>query len=217
MPLCCILTELFVLHLFMTFRRFLLASSTVLFLAACGVDTTGLSPDLHNEPHPSTSANAAVTVMEYADFQCPACKAAHTVILKPLVEKYGTQIRYEFHHMPLSSIHRFAIDAAEAAECSADQGKFWEFADIVFERQDTLSREALTQWGRELELDMELFERCRDSHIKRDGVIASYDEGREKGVTGTPTFFVNGTRVESDIAAISAAIDEAVGTAGQRL
>ena len=217
MRLSAILTELFVLHLFMTFRRFLIASCSALLLAACGVDTTGLSADLHNQPHPQTSANAAVTVIEYADLQCPACKAAHTTIVKPLIEKYGTQIRYEFRHLPLSSIHRFAIDAAEAAECAADQGKFWEFVDIVYERQDTLSREALTEWGNELELDMDLFGRCRDSHIKRDAIIASYDEGRGKGVTGTPTFFVNGTRVESDLAAISKAIDDAIGTAGQRL
>lgn len=198
-------------------RRTFLALACTLALAACGADTTGLSPDLSNQPHPSTSANAAVTVTEYADLQCPACRAAHTVIVKPLIDKYGTQIRYEFKHMPLSSIHRFAVEAAEAAECAADQGKFWEFVDIDFERQDMLSRAALKQWGAELELDTALFDRCVDSHVKRDAVIASYEEGRELGVTGTPTFFVNGERVESDLEAISAAIDEAVGTAGQRL
>lgn len=211
------LRELFVLHIFMTHRRSLLAVSFSLLLAACGADTTGLSPELQNQPHPSTSANAAVTVTEYADLQCPACRAAHTVIVQPLIQNYGTRIRYEFKHMPLSSIHRFAVEAAEAAECAGDQGKFWEFVDHTFENQDQLSREALKEWGEELVSDTALFERCVDSHVKRDAVIENYEEGRGLGVTGTPTFFVNGERVESDLAAISAAIDAEIGEAGQRL
>lgn len=196
-------------------KHFLALSVLSLSLAAC-VDTTGLSAESSRPVHPATSENALVTVSEYADLQCPACKAAHTLLVGPLVEQYGTQIRYEFHHFPLMSIHRYAMDAAQASECAADQGKFWEFVDIAFENQDSLTPQALDQWGDELDLDADLYERCRDSGIKRDLVQASYDEGRAMGVSGTPTFFVNGERVDSTMEALSAAIDAGLG-AGRNL
>lgn len=197
-------------------KRFITLSVLSLSLAAC-VDTTGLSAESSKPVHPATSENAVVTVVEYADLQCPACKAAHSLLVDPLVEKYGTQIRYEYRHFPLMSIHRYAMDAAQASECAADQGKFWEFVDMAFENQDSLGPQALDQWGQELGLDADLYGRCRRSGIKRDLVQASYDEGREMGVTGTPTFFVNGERVESTIEALSAAVDESLGSAGSRL
>lgn len=197
-------------------KRFLTLSVLSLSLAAC-VDTTGLSAESSRPVHPATSENAVVTVVEYADLQCPACKAAHSLLVDPLVEKYGTQIRYEYRHFPLMSIHRYAMDAAQASECAADQGKFWEFVDMAFENQDSLGPQALDQWGQELGLDADLYGRCRKSGIKRDLVQASYDEGREMGVSGTPTFFVNGQRVESTIEALSAAVDAGLGSAGSRL
>lgn len=197
-------------------KRFITLSVLSLSLAAC-VDTTGLSGESSRPVHPATSENAVVTVAEFADLQCPACKAAHTLLVQPLTQQYGTQIRYEFHHFPLMSIHRYAMDAAQASECAADQGKFWEFVDIAFENQESLSPQALDQWGEELDLDMDLYGRCRDSKIKRDLVQASYDEGRELGVTGTPTFFVNGQRVESTTEALTGAIDAALNNAGRNL
>lgn len=187
-----------------------------LALVAC-VDTTGLSAESSRPVHPTTSENAVVTVVEYADLQCPACRAAHTLLTQPLVSQYSTRISYEFRHFPLMSIHRYAMDAAQASECAADQGKFWEFVDMAYANQDSLSPQALDQWGQELGLDMDLYDRCRDSGIKRDLVQESYDEGREMGVSGTPTFFVNGERVESTIEALSAAIDQKLGSAGANL
>lgn len=180
-----------------------------LFVVAC-VDTTGLTATIHTDAHPQTSQNALVTVTEYADLQCPACKAAHTTVVAPLIAKYGTQIRYDFRHFPLASIHRFAMEAAEAAECAADQGKFWEYVAHDYENQQGLSSEALRNWAGELGLDTELFERCVDSHIKRKAIQASYEEGVAKGVNGTPTFYVNGVQTPAAMAPLSAAIDAAL-------
>lgn len=158
-----------------------------------------------------SNANAAVIVEEYADLQCPACRAAHALVVQPLLKDHGSFIRYEFKHFPLASIHRYAMEAAEAAECAADQGKFWEFIDLAYEKQADLNQDALDAWGAEIRVDQALYERCRTSHIKRDAIQASYDAGVKRGVRGTPTFFVNGQQVESTVEALKAAIEAAAG------
>lgn len=192
-------------------RKLLLLAPLVL-LSAC-VDTTGLTASIHTDVHPQTAQNALVTVTEFADLQCPACRAAHATLVQPLIAKYGRQIGYDFRHFPLASIHRHAMEAAEAAECAADQGTFWEFIDYVYEHQTDLSSESLRAWARELDLDADLFDRCVDSHIKRKAILASYEEGRTKGVQGTPTFFVNGVQTPSTLDALTKAIDAALAQA----
>lgn len=182
---------------------------TLATLAACGVDTTGLSPDSSRGPHPRSNANAIVTVLEYSDLQCPACKGAQDRVIKPLLERYGSQMRLEFRHFPLTRVHAYALAAAEASECAADQGKFWEFTDLVYSEQEKLNNEALDAWGVELRLDQDLFDRCRASHIKRAMIMAEETAGEKLGVNSTPTFFVNGTKVESSIDAIGKRIEEA--------
>jgi protein-disulfide isomerase len=192
--------------------RKLLLLAPLFALAAC-VDTTGLTSTIHTDVHPATSQNALVTVTEYADLECPACRSAHATLVQPLIQKYGTQIAYDFRHFPLTSIHRYAMESAEAAECAADQGKFWDFIDHTYEHQDDLSSAAIREWAKEFNLDEELFGRCLDSHIKRKAIQASYDEGRAKGVQGTPTFFVNGQQTTATIQDLSAAIDAALNQA----
>lgn len=189
-------------------KRLLLTAVSAALLVGC-VDTTGLSETSSKGPHPKTNANAAVVVAEYADFQCPACRAAQTAIVAPLIEQMGSKIRYEFHHFPIRSLHRYALEAAEASECMADQGKFWEFTDLDYAKQEDLNSDELLVWAKDLGADMDTFERCIDSGIKRDTVLAEYEAAKALGVTGTPTFFVNGQRVESDLEAIKAAIDAA--------
>jgi protein-disulfide isomerase len=197
-------------------KRFLSIAVLTVALAAC-IDTTGISPEAETHVHPLTNPNAAVILSEFADLQCPSCKAAHESLLPVILQKYGTQIRYEFHHFPILSLHHFAMDAAEGAECAADQGKFWEFVDMDFTNQADMSRANIQKWGESLVADTDLYNRCRTSHIKRKAIMAQYDAGKAAGVTGTPTFFVNGQRVPSTVEALSAAIDEALGTAGARL
>lgn len=194
-------------------KRFLLLTATMV-LASCQ-SASDISKESSRTP--KGNENAAVTLTEFGDLQCPACRAAHTGIVGPILEAYGDQISYEFKHFPLRSIHRFALDAAEASECAADQGKFWEFVDISYEKQPDLNFESLIDWATELELDVVLFERCWKSHRKRDTVLTNYQEGRNLGVSGTPSFFINGQRVETGFDTISKAIEDILGNFEQRL
>lgn len=184
----------------------LIASS--LILASC-VNTTGLSAESRRE----TKGNPAASVMvvEYSDLQCPACRMTHAAVTKPLLEKYGDRIRFEFRHFPLITTHTYALDAAQAAECAADQGKFWEFIDIAYARQDNLNRNVLPQWAKDAGVqDADLFSRCLASGIKRKTILSDLEAGKAQGVQGTPTFFVNGRKVETTLPALSAAIEEAL-------
>ncbi|MBI1813127.1 thioredoxin domain-containing protein [Candidatus Peregrinibacteria bacterium] len=183
-------------------------------LTAC-VDTTDISPSSSRPPR--GNPQASILVQEFADLQCPSCRSAQTLVVQPLLEKYGSQIRFEYRHFPIQSLHRYALDAAEAAECAADQGKFWEFVDLDYANQDLLNRTAIQQWAQQLKLDTSLFSRCTRSRIKRKEILADYDEGTAGGVTGTPTFFVNGQKVDSTIQALSAAIDAAIKGTGTKL
>lgn len=197
-------------------KKLLPAIGLSLLLAAC-VDTTGISADSSKTPHPLTDANATVTVTEYGDLQCPSCKGAQDIVVKPLIAKYGKQIRFQFSQFPLTGLHPYAMMAAEASECAADQGKFWEFVDMDFTNQASLSKDSLEKWASDLKLDMDLFGRCTKSHIKRPTIQAEYRSGQQLGVNGTPTFFVNGKKVDSTVDAISAAIDAAKKGIGSKL
>ena len=187
-----------------------------LTLVAC-VDTTGLTKDIHKGPHPKSNPNGAAIVVEFGDLQCPACRTAHKSIVKPLLDKDGSVIRFEFHHFPLSSIHPFALAAAEASECAGDQGKFWEFVDLDYEQQDKLSKGIFTEWGKTLHLNADLFSRCQRSHIKRPAILDEYAMGEKAGVGGTPTYFVNRQKVESTLPAIEAAVNASIKGTEQRL
>lgn len=200
----------------MRLSRVVQALTLTLTLVGC-TDTTGLTGDLNHEPHPKSNPNGAVIVTEFADLQCPSCRSAHTAIVQQLLEKYGAQVRYEFRHFPLQSMHRFALEAAMSAECAGDQEKFWAYVDLVFVNQDKLSRSMLRDQAEALSLDESLFERCVQSKIKRDAIVAEYESGQEAGVRGTPTFFVNGARVETSLAVLGKAIEEAIRGAALRL
>ncbi len=198
-----------------------------LALAACGVDTTGISAKSTKTPRGNLSSPVVVT--EYGDFQCPACRVANQVIVQPLFQKYGSRVQFQFKQFPLLSIHEFSLPMAEASECAADQGKFWEYLETAYGKQ--LEMDAKNQanpsaapqeataadidaWAQSIGLKMDLYTRCTTSHIKRDAIMAEFNEGRSLGVNGTPTFFVNGKKMDgNDLAAISAAIDDALKSA----
>ena len=185
----------------------LIACAASLFLVAC-VDTTGLTHEIHKNPSPQSNPNGAVIVSEFGDLQCPSCKTAHEAVTKPLLQKYGSVVRFEFHHYPLRSIHRYALDAAEAAECAGDQGKFWEFLDLNYAEQEKLSSSSIFDtWAEKLKLDIPLFDRCRASHFKRAAIMAEYDAGEQGGVKGTPTYFVNGVLTPATVGELGKAIE----------
>ncbi len=179
-----------------------------LLLAAC-VDTTGLSAESSRTAKGPDSATVNVT--EYADLQCPACASAHTLISMPLLEKYSSRIRFEFKHFPLRSIHPYAFEAAQASECAADQGKFWEFLDLNYVHQADLNSSKLREWAGSLGLDEALFDRCVQSGIKGKTVLDDFSQGEKIGVNSTPTYFVNGQRSPNNsVEAIGPMIDAAL-------
>jgi protein-disulfide isomerase len=149
-------------------------------------------------PNVKGSQDASVTLVEYSDFQCPAC-AAFQPILNDVLAEFGDSINFEYKHFPLP-MHTFAEPAARAAEAAGQQGKFFEFHDLLFINQKTWSGAAsslafFTQYAEELELDVDLFKKHYGASMIKDRVREQAIEGRALGITGTPTFFLNGERM----------------------
>jgi protein-disulfide isomerase len=166
------------------------------------------------------SNDAVVTLTEYSDFQCPAC-ASFQPALADVMEQFAGQVKLEYKHFPLP-IHTLAIPAARAAEAAGQQGQFFEYHDLLFINQSAWSNSAnptvnFIQYATELGLDVDLFKRHMNSSILRDKVRDEFNEARGLGLTGTPTFFLNGERMtittyEDFINQIAAAVNP--GTVG---
>ena len=139
-------------------------------------------------------ASAPVTLVEYSDFQCPACKRVVPAIHE-LSERYGDRLQVVFKQFPLHSIHPQAQKAAEASLCARDQGKFWTFHDTLFDKQQELAVDQLKAHAASLGLDTREFNSCLDSGQYEDRVLADVETGRMIGVGGTPTLFINGRPV----------------------
>jgi len=137
--------------------------------------------------------DAKVVVVQYSDFQCPACGAAYEKT-KNIVNEFQDKIKFEYKHFPLS-YHVFAYKAAVAAEAAGDQGKFWEYHDLLYENREHLLKEDLIKYAEELNLDTEKFTATLESDEKNSLIDADYQQGVKDGVQGTPSFFVNGKKV----------------------
>jgi Na+/H+ antiporter NhaA len=150
--------------------------------------------------------DAPVTVVEYGDFECPYCGRAEPVV-RELLQEFG-DIRYVWRHLPLSDVHPNAQFAAEASEAAADQGAFWEMHDLLFQHQDALTPGDLVEYAGQLGLDAERFMEELHRHTYTSRVAEDVDSADLSGVTGTPTFFINGRRHHGayDIRALSAAV-----------
>jgi protein-disulfide isomerase len=135
-------------------------------------------------------ADAAVTLVEFSDFQCPFC-ARVSPALDQLEREYPKQVRRVFKHFPLP-MHPQARDAHRAAVAAGEQGRFWEMHEKIFAQPSTLDRKTLTGYARALGLDVAKFERALDSAKVEERVQADIDEGQRIGVRGTPTFVING-------------------------
>ncbi|MBV8072516.1 MAG: thioredoxin domain-containing protein [Acidobacteriaceae bacterium] len=133
--------------------------------------------------------NAPVTVIEFADYQCPYCQKINPD-LKRLDQDFPGKIAFVFKDFPLP-IHNHAAKAAEASRCARDQGKYWEYHDLLFENKE-LDKEQLDQNARELKLDQARFDSCLASGKEAAGVEKDVAEGTALGITQTPGFFVNG-------------------------
>jgi len=133
--------------------------------------------------------DAPVTVVEFSDYECPACRSTHETT-KKVKEAYGNQLRWIFKDYPLRR-HKEAFKAAEAANCAADQGKFWEYQDIVFAR-DKLDFESLVKYSGELGLSTDKFRQCLQEQRHKAGVEKSIQDANLAGVDRTPSFIING-------------------------
>jgi protein-disulfide isomerase len=137
------------------------------------------------------AADAPVTVVDFSDFECPFCKQAQPT-LKQLLERYPGKVRLAYRDFPLDSIHPKARGAAEAARCAHDQGKFWEYHDVIFAQSPQLANEDLRRYAGQVGLDVAKFDSCLSAGTHKAAVQRDLDEGNRLGITGTPAFFVNG-------------------------
>ena len=143
--------------------------------------------------------DAPIVLTEYSDLQCPACAQFHPVV-KDILEQYGNQIRFEYKHFPLISIHPYAVSAARAAEAAGQQGMFFEMHDLLFENQNDWSRSTapdafFVQYAEELGLDTCTFKRHLGSSVISDAITQSFRDAQAKGYTSTPAFELNGVRM----------------------
>ncbi|HEU4510015.1 MAG TPA: thioredoxin domain-containing protein, partial [Pyrinomonadaceae bacterium] len=139
------------------------------------------------------SANAAVTIVVFTDYQCPSCASIHPS-LERLVKENAGKVRLVTRDFPLSQ-HAEAFKAAEAAEAAREQGKYWEYINVLMQNQSTLGVEKLKGFAGELGLDRARFDTALDSGKYTEMVQRDVDEGMKLGLKGTPSVFINGRRV----------------------
>jgi len=137
------------------------------------------------------NVSAPITIVEFSDFQCSFCLKFHQTMMQ-IMEDYPDEIAWVYKHFPLDSIHPQARPAAEASECAAEQGKFWEFADGLFNNQSKLSPSFYRELALELGLDKVQFEDCVSLRKYKDNVEADLQQGVGLGIKGTPGNFING-------------------------
>jgi len=162
-------------------------------------------------------ANAPVTLVEFSDFQCPFCQRVMPT-LKRLKEAYGDRIRIVWKDFPLTQIHPEAFKAAEAGNCAREQGKFWEFHDVLFGNQQALQPEHLKKYAADLGMNVTTFATCLDTAKHNDRVQAQMGVGSSLGVSSTPAAFINGRLVSGaqPYEVFAAIIDEELERAGSR-
>jgi len=158
------------------------------------------SEDIASVSHIKGNPNAEAKLVEYSDLECPACASFH-VLLKPLLEKLGDNISFEYKHFPLTSLHPKAISAAIAAEAAGKQGKFFEFHDWLFENRsewiDSKNTEVVfVKQAEKLGLDTVKFKADLKAKSTREKVLADRDEALKLKLNGTPSFFLNGEKME---------------------
>ncbi|MBE0697447.1 MAG: DsbA family protein, partial [Anaerolineaceae bacterium] len=139
--------------------------------------------------------SAAITIIEFSDYQCPFCRQWHEDVLPQLQAKYGDKIRMVYRDFPLYSIHPSAESAAIAANCAGEQNRYWDYGDLLFTHQDSLNTQTYEKLAQDLKLDLSSFKQCIAENRYKDEVDADFNFASELGVRSTPTFFINGLAV----------------------
>ena len=144
------------------------------------------------------SPKAPVVIVEFSDFQCPYCQSVAPT-LKKLLLKYEGRVSLAYRDLPLRDIHPQAQLAAEASRCALEQGKFWEYHDLLFENPNKLNRDGLVEQARRLKLDEKQFDSCLSSGKHKTQIEQDLQLGLRAGLTGTPGFFINGSVLSGNL------------------
>lgn len=171
--------------------------STITKLASEPVKDQVIDVAIKNRPTLGV-ANTPVTIVEFADFSCPFSKVS-SFVMRTLAAKYPTQFMFIYRDFPLVELHPFAQKASEAAACANEQGKFWEYHDKLYQNQDSIDDTSFEQFALQLNLDTARFHDCYAGHTYAKQIDQDYQDGLTAGVRGTPTFFINGTRIPGSI------------------
>jgi len=158
-----------------------------------GYDAVRLAVPVSAHDHARGPEDAPLTLVEYGDFECPACGQAYPVVAA-LRRELGDRLRIVFRNFPLGTVHPHATDAALAAEAAGLQGKFWGMHDVLYENQEALEPGDLLRYAEALGLDTDRFEGDLRGEACTRRVRQDFLGGARSGVNGTPTFFVNGVR-----------------------
>ncbi len=179
----------------MKFTVFVKLAILSLFLISCG------SKQNEATAQQQTSSTAKVTIVEYSDYQCPACAYYHPIV-DSLKQEFGDDLSVEYKYFPLNS-HQYAALAARAAEAARNQGKFLEMHNMLFENQQQWSSSnnpisSIINYARELDLDMDKFRQELNAAETQQIVMEEKQEGIQRGVNSTPTFYINGEKLEQN-------------------
>ncbi|HEY9258486.1 DsbA family protein [Chitinophaga sp.] len=166
-----------------------------------------LIPPVNALDHIAGVPNATIELVEYGDFQCPYCREAFFVV-KQLQERFANRLRFVFRNFPLSESHEYAMDAALAVEAAANQDRFWEMHDAIYNRQPELNEALLLRLAADLELDLRKFADEMESPKLLSRVEADFESGVRSGVNGTPTFYLNGKRYNGDYRVLSSFLED---------
>lgn len=157
--------------------------------------------DLETSDDPSLGASASdavLTIVEFADFACPFSRE-ESFVVRSAAAVFGERVRIVYRDFPITELHPEALAASEAAECAAEQGRFWEYHDKLYSNQSDHSEDALVRYASELNMNAGEFRRCLSSDRNVAEIEEDYAAGAEAGVRGTPTFFFNGIRIPGAI------------------
>lgn len=192
-------------------KRFLAIVGAII-VVFIGVAVFAKSSDNNSSSNSATSASnhvkgagtTGVTLLEYGDFACPACKAYHPIVAQVLAD-YGDKIKFQYRNFPLTSLHPNAYAAARSAEAASKQGKFWEMYDALFSAGDWSAwgnnskvngQPYFDKYAKDIGLDMTKFETDRKSDEINKTIRADMAAGEDLGITSTPTFFINGKKLD---------------------
>ncbi|TDG34896.1 DsbA family protein [Pedobacter changchengzhani] len=158
-----------------------------------------LKPIVSKIDHIQGSDNASIEIVEYGDYECPACGDAYP-ILKEIEETFGHQIKFVFRNFPLQKAHQFAFEAAVCAEAAGLQNKFWEMHDALYENQYRIAEGIFEELAESIDLDLEKFKLDMDSSAVKDKIEKDFESGVRSGVNGTPSFYVNQAKFDGGVA-----------------